>query len=89
MAVRPQHEVRARKGADENQQARFREMKVREHCAGPAEGHFGLLGISERAKRLNADLTINSEPGAGTLVMVQVALDQSLEPEESVSTNGG
>ena len=37
-----------------------------EKSAGPGEGHFGLLGISERAKRLGAELTVTSEPGSGT-----------------------
>ena len=48
----------------------------RDQSAGPAEGHFGLQGISERAKRLNAELTIESERGKGTLVMVRVGLDE-------------
>ena len=51
-------------------------------CAGPTEGHFGLQGINERAKRLGADLTIRSEPGAGTIIMVQVQLDQRSQPDE-------
>ncbi len=55
---------------------------AREQCAGPADGHFGLLGISERAKRLNAALTIQSSPGAGTLIMVQVGLHQETQSEE-------
>jgi signal transduction histidine kinase len=46
------------------------------NCVGPAEGHFGLQGISERVKRLNAELTVESEPGKGTLVMVRVGLDE-------------
>jgi signal transduction histidine kinase len=44
------------------------------HRPGPDAGHFGLLGISERAKRLNAGLTVESSPGAGTLVKIQVPL---------------
>jgi signal transduction histidine kinase len=31
-------------------------------CAGPREGHFGLLGISERAKRLHGESTFSSTP---------------------------
>jgi signal transduction histidine kinase len=54
--------------------------------AGPAEGHFGLLGISERVKRLCAELIIESSPETGTLVMVQVDLDQALQPNESVES---
>jgi signal transduction histidine kinase len=46
---------------------------------GPNDGHFGLLGITERAKRLGADLTIESEPGAGTRISIRVTLDQDLQ----------
>lgn len=52
--------------------------------AGPREGHFGLLGISERAKRLGADLTMDSKPGAGTLVVVQVNLDREFLTDENI-----
>jgi len=48
--------------------------------AGPAEGHFGLQGIAERVKRLNAELTIQSEPGKGTLVMVRASFDDEAQP---------
>jgi len=34
------------------------------------KGSFGLLGMEERAKRLNADLVISSAPGQGTTVTV-------------------
>ena len=51
--------------------------------AGPGEGHFGLQGISERAKRLKAKLTIKSESGKGTLVMVQVDLSGESHPLDS------
>jgi signal transduction histidine kinase len=44
---------------------------------GPGEGHFGLLGISERAKRLGAELSVNSEPGKGTTVRVKVPLEEN------------
>jgi signal transduction histidine kinase len=49
----------------------------REKSAGPGEGHFGLLGISERAKRLGGELAITSEPGCGTTVRIQVPLEQN------------
>jgi signal transduction histidine kinase len=52
----------------------------RNNGAGPADGHFGLLGISERAIRLGAELTIQTEPGAGTIVRVQVPLDLAAVP---------
>ena len=41
--------------------------------AAPAPpGHFGLLGIRERAHKLQANLTIESAPGAGTLIRVLI-----------------
>jgi len=46
---------------------------------GPNEGHFGLLGITERAKRLGAECTVQSEPGAGTLVTIRVSLEADLQ----------
>jgi signal transduction histidine kinase len=53
---------------------------VRQNGAGPEEGHFGLLGISERAKRMGAEAIFQSEPGAGTIVRVQVPIDQESVP---------
>jgi signal transduction histidine kinase len=38
----------------------------------PAIGGFGLLGISERAERIGAQLTIHSQPGQGTAIIVIV-----------------
>lgn len=41
--------------------------------AAPApRGHFGVLGIRERANKLRASLTVESEPGAGTTIRVVV-----------------
>lgn len=37
---------------------------------------FGLLGISERVELLNGELNIHSKIGAGTLVIIQVPLNQ-------------
>jgi signal transduction histidine kinase/ligand-binding sensor domain-containing protein len=37
-------------------------------------GHFGLLGMRERAERLGGDLQLHSEPGSGTEVEVTVPL---------------
>jgi signal transduction histidine kinase len=45
--------------------------------AGPDQGHFGLLGISERTKRLGAELAVESEPGRGTTVRIKVPIDQN------------
>jgi signal transduction histidine kinase len=54
--------------------------------AGPGQGHFGLLGISERAKRLGGELAVSSEPGRGTTVRVQVPIgNDSPAPNFSAS----
>jgi len=42
---------------------------------GPDEGHFGLLGMSERVKRLGGQFSLVSAPGAGTTVRVEIVLD--------------
>ena len=39
---------------------------------GPAEGHFGLLGIQERLDRLDGTLDINSTPGHGAEFTITV-----------------
>lgn len=41
----------------------------------PGEGHFGLLGMAERAKRLAGGVTITSVPGQRTSVVVDIPLD--------------
>lgn len=43
-----------------------------ENCPGPNDGHFGLLGMSERAKRLGGQVTVTSAPGAGTVIRVEI-----------------
>jgi len=49
----------------------------REKTVGPDEGHFGLLGISERAKRLGAELSVITEPGKGTTICVRVPTESN------------
>lgn len=58
----------------------------REKSAGPGEGHFGLLGISERAKRLGGELIVDSGNGNGTSIRIQVPIEQnSSAPDLSTS----
>lgn len=45
-----------------------------ETCAGPGEGHFGLLGMAERAKRLNGRLSLSSQLPQGSVVRVEIPL---------------
>ncbi|MGP8198998.1 MAG: histidine kinase [Limisphaerales bacterium] len=56
-------------------------------CAGPSEGHFGLLGISERTKRLQGEITFSSTPDAGTIVRVQIPI--SHQPRFADGTKPG
>jgi signal transduction histidine kinase/ligand-binding sensor domain-containing protein len=39
-----------------------------------ANGHFGLMGMRERAERVNGELHLESRPGQGTQVHIQVPL---------------
>jgi signal transduction histidine kinase len=48
-------------------------------CRTPQEGHFGLLGISERTKRLGGKLSITSSPGAGTSIRIEVPIESENE----------
>jgi signal transduction histidine kinase len=52
-----------------------------EDCAGPLEGHFGLLGISERVKRINGQVVIKGLPGGGTSIRVEIPLETEVEVE--------
>lgn len=37
---------------------------------GPAEGHFGLQGVTERVEHLEGSLAIDSAPGRGTVIRI-------------------
>ena len=52
---------------------------VPENCVGPRDGHFGLLGMTERAKRLGGQVVISSELGTGTTIRVEIPLGHSTE----------
>ena len=73
-AIRHGHAAEIRiEGSDEDGRTVFR---VRDNgcgfdpatCPGMADGHFGILGMKERAKRMGATLDIASEPGKGAEV---------------------
>jgi signal transduction histidine kinase len=49
------------------------------HAVGPQQGHFGLLGMSERAKRLGGRVVVESAPGTGVIVRAEIPVD--LPPE--------
>jgi len=40
--------------------------------ASEREGHFGLMGIRERVKKLGGRLRLESAPGRGTAVLVEI-----------------
>ncbi|MEP1079195.1 PAS domain S-box protein [Leptolyngbya sp. PL-A3] len=58
-------------------------LRVRDNGQGfgvgniPASEGFGLLGMSERAERIGAQLTIRSQPGQGTEIIVTVDREAS------------
>jgi signal transduction histidine kinase len=55
-----------------------------DNCAGPRDGHFGLLGIAERAKRLHGQTAFTSAPDAGTTVRVQIPIPhESCAPDRA------
>jgi len=45
-----------------------------ETCQGPKDGHFGLLGIRERTERVGGSVKIESVPGTGTVISVEIPL---------------
>ena len=47
------------------------------------EDHYGLNIMSERAKKINADLKIESEPGEGTLITLTFNYNANTNPEET------
>lgn len=50
-------------------------------ATGPRQGHFGLLGMKERAERIGGDLEVISAPGAGTRIAVSVPLARLSAPK--------
>jgi signal transduction histidine kinase len=58
-----------------------------ENCAGPNDGHFGLLGMAERAKRLDGQIFITSAPGAGTSIRAElpILVNEQIEYKESIA----
>ena len=52
-----------------------RGISATERDAGGMPGHFGLIGMRERTKKLGAHLEVWSKPGAGTEVDLRVPAD--------------
>jgi signal transduction histidine kinase len=53
---------------------------------GSREGHFGLLGMSERAKRFHGELRVISAPGSGTCLEVEIPLRTADQPDPTATT---
>ena len=51
-------------------------------CAAGGDGHLGLYGIRERAELLGGAMTIESEPGRGTSLFVEIPLPPDGEAHE-------
>ena len=56
--------------------------------ANPGGRHFGLLGISERARALGGEVRLQSRPGAGTEVACRLPYRSGGDPREG-TTEGG
>jgi signal transduction histidine kinase len=50
-------------------------------------GHFGLLDMRERAHSMGSRLTVESEPGHGTRIAVEVPVCSSKAIDEELKTN--
>jgi signal transduction histidine kinase len=53
---------------------------------GPSEGHFGIVGMSERARTIGGTLSVRAAPEGGTRVTANVPLrpaDQAVESQEA------
>jgi signal transduction histidine kinase len=55
------------------------------NSAGSNQGHFGLVGMEERTKRLDGKLAITSAPGTGTCVRVEIPIN-SIQASEASET---
>ncbi|MGV3754098.1 MAG: sensor histidine kinase [Verrucomicrobiota bacterium] len=56
-----------------------------EQAAGSDAGHFGLVGMSERAGKMGGKLTVRSQPGQGTCV--DIIIPTGSTPEHSARRN--
>ncbi|HLK31761.1 MAG TPA: ATP-binding protein, partial [Terriglobales bacterium] len=49
-----------------------------------SSGHFGLLDMRERAQSMGSKLQIASEPGRGTRVLLEMAVEQKSSIDEAI-----
>jgi len=57
------------------------------NCSGASEGHFGLLGLSERVKRLDGSFEIISVTGGGTRLEVKVPIRIEMDADTVAPPN--
>ncbi|MGZ4732073.1 MAG: sensor histidine kinase [Terriglobales bacterium] len=57
---------------------------TREHSKA---GHFGMLDMRERAEALGCQLVIESAPGNGTIISVEVAMQQQVTSDAELKTH--
>lgn len=50
---------------------------------GPAQGHFGLQGMKERAKRLGGTLEVRSQPAQGTTILIRIPSAALVSPNSA------
>jgi len=53
-------------------------------CKGPREGHFGIVGIRDRLRKLNGTLSFSSPPDGGTKASVDIPLSLDPNPTEDM-----
>jgi signal transduction histidine kinase len=56
---------------------------IRKENGYTSEGHYGLVGMKERAAQIGAELNVRSTPGRGTTVSVNLPMD-SLKEDKGV-----
>ena len=54
-----------------------------------ASGHFGLLDMRERALSMGCHLQVESAPGCGTRITVEVPINHQFDEADKVDTNSG
>ena len=47
-------------------------------------GHYGLIGMRERAERIGGDLTLTSKPGKGTELIVELSFATENGPQKGL-----
>ena len=54
------------------------QLEVQDDGARPESGHHGIIGMRERVEPAGGSFAIRSQPGNGTLVVAELALNLSL-----------